>query len=290
MKQVQAYVGIARRGQRARSWPTSRPTACRLYQQLVAQPVHLDYRVNHTRWVVLRYPTPSMAQMANMSTEAFEDFFFRVCTLDYARMAPGDGAAGRAHGAHRPGAARGPRHRPALQHQGHRRGAVRGPAQHPGRRVLHRAGARLGRGRDHLQHAVALPGHHVRRTCRSRSRRAASSRPPAIRKERLEALLDTDEGARYVGEFSLGFNPHILQPDEGHAVRREDRRLAALHARPGLQHRRQRQPLAGALGPGADPASRVRRRRGLVRRRAGPQGRTIRGAGPGGAEPREPGS
>ncbi len=36
---------------------------------------------------VLRWPSPSMAQMAEMSTEAFEDFFFNVCTLDYAKMA-----------------------------------------------------------------------------------------------------------------------------------------------------------------------------------------------------------
>ena len=42
--------------------------------------------IKHTRWVVLRWPSPSMAQMAEMSTEAFEDFFFDVCTLDYAKM------------------------------------------------------------------------------------------------------------------------------------------------------------------------------------------------------------
>src|SRR3989442_12228368 len=30
--------------------------------------------------------------------------------------------------------------------------------------------------------------------------------------DRLEKLLDSDEGARYVGEFSLGFNPYVLQP------------------------------------------------------------------------------
>ncbi len=44
-------------------------------------------RVNNTKWVVLRWPTPSMAQRAGMSTEAFEDFYFDVCTLDYAKLA-----------------------------------------------------------------------------------------------------------------------------------------------------------------------------------------------------------
>src|SRR2546422_3257188 len=48
-----------------------------------------DQRVKKTKWVVLRWPTPSMAQLAGMSTEAFEDFFFDVCTLDYRKLLPG---------------------------------------------------------------------------------------------------------------------------------------------------------------------------------------------------------
>ncbi|MFW6218244.1 MAG: aminopeptidase, partial [Verrucomicrobiota bacterium] len=49
----------------------------------------LDYRVNKTKWVILRWPTPAMAQQALKSTEQFEEFFFRVCTQDYARMTEG---------------------------------------------------------------------------------------------------------------------------------------------------------------------------------------------------------
>src|SRR5437868_9714863 len=48
-----------------------------------------DQRVKRTKWVVLRWPTPSMAQLAGMSTEAFEDFYFDVCTLDYRKLLPG---------------------------------------------------------------------------------------------------------------------------------------------------------------------------------------------------------
>src|SRR6516165_9131135 len=48
-----------------------------------------DQRVKKTKWVVLRWPTPSMAQLAGMSTEAFEDFYFDVCTLDYRKLLPG---------------------------------------------------------------------------------------------------------------------------------------------------------------------------------------------------------
>ena len=50
----------------------------------VLKPV-LDHRVNQTKWVVLRWPSSAMAQQAGMSTTAFEDFYFRVCTFDYRR-------------------------------------------------------------------------------------------------------------------------------------------------------------------------------------------------------------
>src|SRR5580658_4623844 len=49
----------------------------------------LDHRVGRTKWVVLRWPTSAMAQQAGLSTEAFEEFYFRVCTLDYSRMTAG---------------------------------------------------------------------------------------------------------------------------------------------------------------------------------------------------------
>src|SRR5439155_26929360 len=58
--------------------------------QLIAKkmrPVQ-DQRVKKTKWVVLRWPSPSMAQLAGMSTQAFEDFYFEVCTLDYRKLQP----------------------------------------------------------------------------------------------------------------------------------------------------------------------------------------------------------
>ncbi|MBQ2712421.1 MAG: aminopeptidase [Clostridia bacterium] len=51
-----------------------------------ATPVHHDIRVAKTKWVVLRYPTSAFAQASGMSTEAFEDFYFNVCNLDYGKM------------------------------------------------------------------------------------------------------------------------------------------------------------------------------------------------------------
>jgi aminopeptidase len=86
MRQMQAYIGI--RGT-ANSNELADVPASQMaqYQEHWWHPVHLALRVPKTKWVVLRYPTPSMAQAAQRSTEDFEDFYFRVCTADYAKMA-----------------------------------------------------------------------------------------------------------------------------------------------------------------------------------------------------------
>ncbi len=69
----------------------------KLYETYYQTPVHHDIRVKKTRWVVLRYPNASMAQLANMSQEAFEDFYFKVCNLDYGKMDEAMKSLGRLH-------------------------------------------------------------------------------------------------------------------------------------------------------------------------------------------------
>jgi len=85
MERMDAYIGI--RGAENSTEMSDVPAEqLDLYQQHWWKPV-ADVRVKQKRWVVLRYPTPAMAQSAQMSTEAFEDFYFDVCTVDYAQMA-----------------------------------------------------------------------------------------------------------------------------------------------------------------------------------------------------------
>ena len=57
-----------------------------IYQNYYYKYVHMDIRIPQKKWCVLRYPNASMAQLANTSFDAFEDFYFNVCTLDYAKM------------------------------------------------------------------------------------------------------------------------------------------------------------------------------------------------------------
>ena len=84
MKKVQAYIAI--RGSENASENADVPGDRMAMYSRVIRPV-LNHRVSRTRWCVLRWPTPSMAQGASMSTEAFENLYFDVCTMDYRRMA-----------------------------------------------------------------------------------------------------------------------------------------------------------------------------------------------------------
>ena len=85
MDEMDCYIGV-RGGENSCEMGDIPADKNSLYQKLYSYPVHHEKRVGATRWVVLRYPTPSMAQMSGMSTEAFEDFYFDVCTMDYGKM------------------------------------------------------------------------------------------------------------------------------------------------------------------------------------------------------------
>ena len=86
MSEMDAYIGV--RGASNNNEFSDVPVEqMDLYQRCWWKPVHIEVRVPKTRWVVLRYPTGSMAQSAEMSTTAFEDFYFDVCTADYKKMA-----------------------------------------------------------------------------------------------------------------------------------------------------------------------------------------------------------
>jgi len=85
MNACQAYIGI-RGAANSSQFADVSHQRMDLYQTHWWKPVHGSVRVPDTKWVVLRYPTDSFAQAANMSSAAFEDFYFQVCTTDYAAM------------------------------------------------------------------------------------------------------------------------------------------------------------------------------------------------------------
>ncbi len=83
MKGMDAYIGIGANANQSELSDVP-PEKLGIYTRLYQRPV-TDVRLKK-KWVVLRYPGPSLAQSMGTSQEAFEDFFYKVCNLDYSKM------------------------------------------------------------------------------------------------------------------------------------------------------------------------------------------------------------
>lgn len=208
IKKMRAYIAI--RGTDNMNENSDVPSDRLALFSRTTRPV-LDWRVNKTRWCVLRWPTPSMAQSAGMSTEAFEDFYFRVCTMDYRKMAramvPLWRRMKRADRVH----IKGPGTDLTFSIKGIGAQMCNGLRNIPDGEVFSCPVRDSVNGVIQFNTPTLYAGtkfENVRLVFRhGRIVEATSSNT-----RRLNEILDTDPGARYTGEFSLGFNPHILQP------------------------------------------------------------------------------
>ena len=183
-----------------------------LYQEHWWKTVHTDFRVAKTKWVVLRYPTDSFAQAANMSTPAFEDFYFDVCTADYAamdkaqkplveRMQKTDRVRIVAPGTELEFSIKGI---PVIPCSGERNIPDGEVFTAPVRDSIN--------GTIRVQHAVALPGHGVRQhRVRIQGRQDRASARPTKRKRSTRFSIPT-KARRYCGEWAIGVNNRVRHP------------------------------------------------------------------------------
>ena len=207
MRRAQAYIGM--RGSFNITENSDVPAEkMDLYNKLWWGPVHSEWRVPKTKWVVLRWPTSAMAQQAQMSTEAFEDFYFNTCTLDYTKMSkamdplvdllertdkvrivgPGTDLSFSIKGI------------PVVKCDGERNipdGEVyTAPIKDSVNGVISYNARTLYQGKVFENIVLKFKDGKVMKATSSDT-------------EGLNTILDTDEGARYVGEFAMGVNPFI---------------------------------------------------------------------------------
>lgn len=211
MSQMNAYIGI-RGAANSDQFADVPGEQMDLMTKCIWQPVHIDIRVPKTKWVVLRYPTHSMAQAAHMSTAAFEDFFFDVCTADYEAMGAAQEPLKQLMLATDHVHIKGPgtdlqfsiKGIPVIPCSGGRnipdgevftapiRDSLNGVIQY-------NAGSRYqGTVFENIRFEFK-DGKIVDATCTGQTKR-------------LNQILDTDEGARYIGEWSLGCNNRVKHP------------------------------------------------------------------------------
>jgi len=208
MKQMDAYVAL--RGSHNITEMSDVPVDRMKLTAKKMRPV-IDYRVKKTKWVVLRWPTPAMAQLAGMSTEAFEEFFFRVCTLDYRRLQPGMKALKK------------------LMEKTDRV-EITGPGTDlrfsikkipavicGGDRNIPDGEVFTAPVRDSVNGFVTFNAPSIYQgtsydNIRLEFENGKVKKATSNETKKLNDVLDSDAGARYIGEFSIAFNPHVLHP------------------------------------------------------------------------------
>ena len=230
MQNVQCYIG-ARGSLNVSELSDVAEDKQKIYEQTLWEKVHRQIRIRKTRWCVLRWPAPSMAQMAEMSTEAFEDFYFNVCTLDYARMS---------------------RAMQPLKHLMERTDRVRlrgpgdtdlsfsikgipaiscdGKVNIPDGEVFTAPVRQSVNGIIRFNCPTIYRGvthHDVRLVFKNGKIVEATSSATA----KLNEVLNTDPGARYVGEFAIGFNPYCVKPMKD--ILFDEKIAGSIHFTPG---------------------------------------------------------
>ncbi len=210
MQRMQAYIGV-RVSDNIAAMAGLSDGVMQQYALHYQKPVHSDLRVPNTKWCVLRYPNHSMAQLSQMPTEQFEDFYFDVCNLDYSRLsaamdplvalmnatkkvrltAPGTDLSFSIEGV------------PAVKSDG-RHNLPDGEVYTAP--VKTSVEGTITYNAPSLYHGTVFSD--VRLTFeRGRIVKSSASAP-----EKLERILDTDEGARAIGEFAIGCNPFVMHP------------------------------------------------------------------------------
>jgi aminopeptidase len=212
MQHVQAYLGL--RG----AWNISEltdvpPQQLDLYNTLYQAPVHFDHRITKTKWCVLRLPSPSMAQQAGMSTEAFEDFYFDVCTLDYSWLSH----------ALKPLVERMKKAREdhIKEPDTDLRFSIEGIPVIPcaGEMNIPDGEVFTAPVRESIEGHVRFNTPTIYQGASFDGVRLEFSQGRIVSTDcdggdpaKLRRILDADEGARYVGEWSIGCNPKVMNP------------------------------------------------------------------------------
>ena len=210
MERMDAYIGV-RGSTNVSELSDVPPDAMNMFERLIWKRVHSDIRVAKTKWCVLRWPTPSMAQLAGMSTEAFEDFYFDVCTMNYERMSRAMvpllelvEATDRVR---------------IVAPDTDLEFSIAGIDAQPcdGKRNIPDGEVYTAPVRDSINGMIqyntpTLYQGHSHHDVFFRFEDGKIIEARSNNTEHLNQVLDSDEGARYIGEFAIGFNPYIREP------------------------------------------------------------------------------
>lgn len=229
MSQMDCYLGI--RGSDNVSENADVPAEkMALYNKLYSTPVHHEIRVPKTRWCVMRYPNAAMAQLNNQSLEAFEDFYFDVCCLDYEKMGeamtPLVELMNKTDKVH----IEGPGTDLTFSIKGIPAIKCAGDMNIPDGEV-YTAPVRDSINGTLTYNTPAVFQGFTFENISFTFKNGKIIHAKANDTERLNQVLNTDDGARYIGEFAIGVNPYILKPMKDTLF--DEKIMGSFHFTPG---------------------------------------------------------
>ena len=210
MKDMDAYIGIRATANTSELSGISKEIM-EMYNKYYTTPVHLEERVKNTKWCILRYPNAAMAQMSKMNQDEFEDYFFKVCNLDYKKMSIAmdnlKDLMNRTDKVHIVGEGTdltfSLKAIPAQKYTGTFNIPDGEVASAP---VKTSVNGYITYNTETIYNGILF------NDIRFEFKEGKIIKATANKTKELNEILDTDEGARYIGEFALGLNPYIEKP------------------------------------------------------------------------------
>jgi len=232
MSEMDAYIGL-RAPTNATEHSDVPSDKMTLYSKYFSQKVHGEIRVPKTKWVVLRYPTPSMAQSAATSTESFEDFYFDVCNLDYGKMSNAMDSLVKLLDISKSVRIKGIGTDLSFSIEGMHSIKCDGKMNIPDGEVYTAPVKNSVNGVISYNTPAVYQGFTFE-NIRLEFKAGKIIKAEANDTERINKILDTDAGARYVGEFAFGVNPYILEPMKETLF--DEKIAGSIHFTPGCSY------------------------------------------------------
>ena len=230
MQKMDAYIGIWGGSNNAENSSVSRENN-QIYEKFYSNPVHMHERVKNTKWVILNYPTPSMAQQASMSTDEFEDFYFKVCNLDYSKMSKAmDNLVELMEKTNRVKIV-GKETDLTFSIKNIKAIKCAGEMNIPDGEVFTAPVRESVNGILSYNAPSLYNDGFTYENIKFEFKDGKIIKATANDTKRINGILDTDEGARYIGEFSLGVNPYITKPMKD--ILFDEKIMGSFHFTPG---------------------------------------------------------
>lgn len=230
MKEMDAYIGITGGNNNSENSSVESEKLSN-FEKYYVDPVHMKQRVKHTKWVVLRYPTSSMAQAASMTTEDFEDFYFKVCNLNYSKMSKAMDNLVKLMNKTDKVRITGKDTNITFSIKGINAIKCSGEMNIPDGEVFTAPVKNSINGKlSYNTPSLYNDGFTYENIC-FEFKNGKIIKAKANNTEKINKILDTDDGARYIGEFSFGLNPYITTPMKD--ILFDEKIMGSFHFTPG---------------------------------------------------------